>query len=135
MDKKVEKCDWDRCSCCVLPSRFESHNSELSLGAAEEAETVWLPGDKVGRDSREVWFIEKFPWSGLLTKVDFCSASCSVLQEVVRWYLATHKVFSDLKPAGYQTFLWSFFEVTEALANEDKRTHQNQAVQWGRGDI
>lgn len=89
----MEKCDWDRYSCCVLPSWFESHNSELSLGAAEEAVTVWLPCGKVGRDSRQLWFLEKFPWSGLLTKVDFCSASCSVLQEVVRWYFTTHKVF------------------------------------------
>lgn len=44
---------------------------------------IGLPDDKAGRDSREVWFIEKFPWSGLLTKVNFCSASCSVLPEVV----------------------------------------------------
>lgn len=36
MDKKVEKYDWDIYSCCVLPSQFESHDSDLALGAAEE---------------------------------------------------------------------------------------------------
>lgn len=42
MDKKVEKCDWDRNTCCVLPSWFESRDSDLALGAPEELETLWL---------------------------------------------------------------------------------------------
>lgn len=40
MDKKVEKCDWDKYTCCVLPSWFESHDADLVLGAAEDLETV-----------------------------------------------------------------------------------------------
>lgn len=86
MDKKVEKYDWDIYSCCVLPSQFESHDSDLALGAAEEVQTAWLAGDKVGRNSKELWFMEKFPWSDLLMEVNFCSASCNMPQEVVGQY-------------------------------------------------
>lgn len=100
----MEKCDWDRYSCCVLPPRFKSHDSDLALAAAEEVETTWLAGDEVGRDSRELWFMEKFSWLDLLTKVNFCSASCNMPREVVMRYLATHKDFSYLKPAEYHSF-------------------------------
>lgn len=105
MDKKVEKCDWDRYSCCVLPSQFKSHDSDLALGAAEEVETMWLAGDKIVRDSRELWFIEKLSRSDLLTKANFCSASCNMPQEDVTRYPATHKDFSYLKRAEYHRFL------------------------------
>jgi len=44
VDKKVEKYNWDRYSCCVLPSLFKSHISDLALDAAE-VESAWLAGD------------------------------------------------------------------------------------------
>lgn len=68
MGKKVEKCDWDRHTFCVVPSWFESHDSDLALGAAEVLESMWLAGDEVGRSSRELWLLENLlPCLHLLT--------------------------------------------------------------------
>lgn len=105
MGRKVEKCTWDRYSCC----------SELARGASGEVGTVWLAGGEAGRGSRELGFVEKFPWSGLLTEVNFGSAACSVPQEVVRQHPNTHKAFSYLKPTECHSFLCSLFEVTKSL--------------------
>lgn len=70
----------------MLPSWFESHDPDLALGAAEELETMWLSGDKVGRSSRELWLMENLlPWLDLLTSeflfslLQYAKSSCQMV--------------------------------------------------------